>query len=161
MLLTPPLPYHKLSHLLGPPPPSSVTYFMDGPYLLNVLIWDSFIDALSKWVEFLLPMSMFTLAIRWGYQGISQVGGSRSLMKQLRIFLISFSLFISSKTWRMVMFGGKYGDVRSMDSQAPAARRNNTPLWNITIFKNSILPMPVPVEQQMFLFLPWDCYFHY
>src|SRR6218665_1927519 len=24
-------PCHKLSHLLGPPPPSSVTYFMDGP----------------------------------------------------------------------------------------------------------------------------------
>src|SRR6218665_3201513 len=31
MLLTP-SPCHKLSHLLGPPPPSSVTYFMDGPY---------------------------------------------------------------------------------------------------------------------------------
>src|SRR6218665_2960925 len=30
---TPP-PCHKLSHLLGPPPPSSVTYFMDGPYVL-------------------------------------------------------------------------------------------------------------------------------
>ena len=30
MLLTP-SPCHKLSHLLGPPPPS-VTYFMDGPY---------------------------------------------------------------------------------------------------------------------------------
>ena|SRR6218665_1221493 len=26
-----PLPCHKLSHLLGYPPPSSVTYFMDGP----------------------------------------------------------------------------------------------------------------------------------
>ena len=26
-----PLPCHKLSHLLGPPPPSSVTYFMDSP----------------------------------------------------------------------------------------------------------------------------------
>ena len=26
-----PLPCHKLSHLLGPLPPSSVTYFMDGP----------------------------------------------------------------------------------------------------------------------------------
>src|SRR6218665_1795268 len=25
-----PSPCHKLSHLLGPPPPSSVTYFMDG-----------------------------------------------------------------------------------------------------------------------------------
>ena len=33
MLLTP-LPCHKLSHLLGPPPPSSVTYFMDGPLLM-------------------------------------------------------------------------------------------------------------------------------
>ena len=31
MLFTP-LPCHKLSYLLGPPPlPSSVTYFMDGP----------------------------------------------------------------------------------------------------------------------------------
>ena len=30
MLLTP-SPCHKLSHLLGPPPPSSMTYFMDGP----------------------------------------------------------------------------------------------------------------------------------
>ena len=30
MLLIPPC--HKLSHFLGPPPPSSVTYFMDGPY---------------------------------------------------------------------------------------------------------------------------------
>ena len=30
MLLTPSL-CHKLSHLLGPPPPSSMTYFMDGP----------------------------------------------------------------------------------------------------------------------------------
>ena len=29
--LYPPSPCHKLSHLLGPPPPSSVTYFMDGP----------------------------------------------------------------------------------------------------------------------------------
>src|SRR6218665_1829217 len=28
--LVPPPPCHKLSHL-GPPPPSSVTYFMDGP----------------------------------------------------------------------------------------------------------------------------------
>src|SRR6218665_1370526 len=26
-----PTPCHKLSHLLGPPNPSSVTYFMDGP----------------------------------------------------------------------------------------------------------------------------------
>src|SRR6218665_1148850 len=26
-----PDPCHKLSHLLGPHPPSSVTYFMDGP----------------------------------------------------------------------------------------------------------------------------------
>ena len=26
-----PLPCHKLSHLLEPPSPSSVTYFMDGP----------------------------------------------------------------------------------------------------------------------------------
>src|SRR6218665_984299 len=26
-----PFPCHKLSHLLGPPAPSSVTYFMDGP----------------------------------------------------------------------------------------------------------------------------------
>jgi len=26
-----PSPRHKLSHLLGPPQPSSVTYFMDGP----------------------------------------------------------------------------------------------------------------------------------
>ena len=24
-------PCHKLSHFLGPPSPSSVTYFMDGP----------------------------------------------------------------------------------------------------------------------------------
>src|SRR6218665_1409356 len=31
MLLTP------LSHLLGPPPPSSVTYFMDGPVRLSVV----------------------------------------------------------------------------------------------------------------------------
>src|SRR6218665_2989114 len=30
--LGPPSLCHKLSHLLGPPPPSSVTYFMDGPY---------------------------------------------------------------------------------------------------------------------------------
>ena len=30
-LYPPPTPCHKLSHLLGPPPPSSVTYFMDGP----------------------------------------------------------------------------------------------------------------------------------
>src|SRR6218665_1010481 len=29
-----PLPCHKLSHLLGPPPPSSVTYFMDGPLVV-------------------------------------------------------------------------------------------------------------------------------
>ena len=39
MLLTP-SPCHKLSHLLGPPPPSSVTHFMDGPFALvtvNVL----------------------------------------------------------------------------------------------------------------------------
>src|SRR6218665_2670118 len=35
MLLTP-SPCHKLSHLLGPPPPSSVTYFVDGPYPTNV-----------------------------------------------------------------------------------------------------------------------------
>ena len=26
-----PSPCHKLPHLLGPPSPSSVTYFMDGP----------------------------------------------------------------------------------------------------------------------------------
>src|SRR6218665_88491 len=26
-----PSPFHKLSHLLGPHPPSSATYFMDGP----------------------------------------------------------------------------------------------------------------------------------
>jgi len=31
MLFTP-SPCHKLSHLLGPPPTSSVTYFMDGPW---------------------------------------------------------------------------------------------------------------------------------
>jgi len=30
--LYPPPPCHKLSHLLGPPPLSSVTYFMDGPW---------------------------------------------------------------------------------------------------------------------------------
>ena len=32
MRLTP-SPCHKLSHLLGPLPTSSVTYFMDGPYV--------------------------------------------------------------------------------------------------------------------------------
>ena len=32
-----PLPCHKLSHLLGPPPLSSVTYFMDGPLFINLL----------------------------------------------------------------------------------------------------------------------------
>ena len=32
MLLTPPL-----SHFLGPLPPSSVTYFMDGPYVRSFL----------------------------------------------------------------------------------------------------------------------------
>src|SRR6218665_2024362 len=40
----PPSPCHKLSHLLGPPPPSSVTYLMDGPIsmhiLLNFIIFD-------------------------------------------------------------------------------------------------------------------------
>src|SRR6218665_700911 len=36
MLLTP-SPCHKLSHLLGPPPPSSVTYFIDGPIGLHRL----------------------------------------------------------------------------------------------------------------------------
>ena len=35
MLFTPSSPCHKLSHLLGPPTPSSVTYFMDGPILYN------------------------------------------------------------------------------------------------------------------------------
>ena len=30
--LEPPSSCHKLSHFLRPPPPSSVTYFMDGPY---------------------------------------------------------------------------------------------------------------------------------
>jgi len=35
MLLTLPSPCHKLSHLLGPPPTSSVTYFMDGPMDVN------------------------------------------------------------------------------------------------------------------------------
>ena len=30
-MLLDPSPCHKLSNLLGPPPPSSVTYFMDGP----------------------------------------------------------------------------------------------------------------------------------
>ena len=34
MLLTP-SPCHKLSHFLAPPPPSSGTYFMDGPYRSN------------------------------------------------------------------------------------------------------------------------------
>jgi len=29
--LEPPPPCHKLSHFLGPPTPSSVTYFMDDP----------------------------------------------------------------------------------------------------------------------------------
>ena len=33
MLFTP-SPCHKLSHLLGPPAPSSVTYFMDGPFIV-------------------------------------------------------------------------------------------------------------------------------
>src|SRR6218665_2592467 len=31
---TPPPPCHKLSHLLGPPPPSTITYFMNGPYAI-------------------------------------------------------------------------------------------------------------------------------
>ena len=31
MLLTP-SPCHKLSHFLGPPSPSSLTNFMDGPF---------------------------------------------------------------------------------------------------------------------------------
>ena len=31
--LDPPSPCNKLSQLLGPLPTSSVTYFMDGPYL--------------------------------------------------------------------------------------------------------------------------------
>ena len=34
MLLDPSSPCHKLSHL-GPPPPSSVTYFMDGPIVVK------------------------------------------------------------------------------------------------------------------------------
>ena len=37
MLLTP-SPYHKLSHLLGLPPPSSVTYFMDGPLPTHMVL---------------------------------------------------------------------------------------------------------------------------
>ena len=35
MLFTP-SPCHKLSHLLGPPPSSSVTYFMDGPLTIKI-----------------------------------------------------------------------------------------------------------------------------
>src|SRR6218665_2302205 len=31
-----PLPCHKLSHLLGPPFSSSVTYFMDGPLTIKI-----------------------------------------------------------------------------------------------------------------------------
>jgi len=36
MLLDPLSLCHKLSRLLGPPPPSSVTYFMDGPLCIQV-----------------------------------------------------------------------------------------------------------------------------
>src|SRR6218665_2677516 len=39
-MLFDPSPCHKLSHLLGPSPPSSVTYFMDGPYLEFTVISD-------------------------------------------------------------------------------------------------------------------------
>ena len=34
-IFTPPPPCHNLSHFLRPPPPWSVTYFMDGPYELH------------------------------------------------------------------------------------------------------------------------------
>jgi len=46
-----PPPCHKLSHLLGPPPPSSVTYFMDGPITvftrqkIMIMIIDHFYSA--------------------------------------------------------------------------------------------------------------------
>ena len=49
MLLTP-SPSHKLSHLLGPPTPLSVTYFMDGPFVslnlasLNRTIFKAYIN---------------------------------------------------------------------------------------------------------------------
>src|SRR6218665_253826 len=49
MLLTP-SPCHKLSHHLGPPPPpSSVTYFMDGPYILYLKLICICVSGFRNW----------------------------------------------------------------------------------------------------------------
>src|SRR6218665_2022022 len=62
MLLTPPPLCPKLSHLLGPPPPSSVTYFMDvppwkNPFFKICLEKSIFYGNLPGKIEFLLPGS--------------------------------------------------------------------------------------------------------
>src|SRR6218665_446579 len=45
----PPSPCNKLSHLLGPPLPSSVTYFMDGPYKVGyIILWQESYKLKSK-----------------------------------------------------------------------------------------------------------------
>src|SRR6218665_3573112 len=51
------LPCHKLSHLLGPPPPSSVTYFMDGPTGLSCTLLRSSLNAS------LFPSSHMSLSV--------------------------------------------------------------------------------------------------
>jgi len=55
-------PCHKLSHLLGPPPPLSVTYFMDGPSSIASFKPGSiFISSLSLFVD---PSSSHVVDLR-------------------------------------------------------------------------------------------------
>ena len=44
-----PDPCHKLSHLLGPHPPSSVTYFMDGPEVKDKATSQLLCKACGQW----------------------------------------------------------------------------------------------------------------
>src|SRR6218665_578622 len=77
MLLTP-SPCHKLSHFLGPPPPSSVTYFMDGPFLSRnpdlkkQKFLDSFIPAIS-----IAPLQVLYYSEALPTTARNCIGGSR------------------------------------------------------------------------------------
>jgi len=59
MFLTPSIPCHKLSHLLGPPLPSSVAYFMDSPLPWNCFMcYDQSKGTTRKWKRNYLPFTV-------------------------------------------------------------------------------------------------------
>src|SRR6218665_1694847 len=90
-----PSPCHKLSHLLGPPP-SSVTYFMDGPYVVNLKV-----DLLLPYRFLVTPF--FILKSSFRFSSVSSKSRSPSKRNSSNDFTISSSRPVCNATYKYLI----------------------------------------------------------